>query len=68
MRRMTLPRQTFAETCQVYTVPMKLNPRYYPALILAAFFIFLLLGLLLGFWPERGGGEHGIFLALEVFA
>ena len=38
---------------------MKINPRYYPAIIIAAYVIFLLLGVLLGFGPERGGEEHG---------
>lgn len=28
---------------------MKINPRYYPAIIIAAYVIFLLLGILLGF-------------------
>lgn len=37
---------------------MKIHPRYYPAIIIAAYVIFLLLGILLGFGPERGGG-HG---------
>ncbi len=34
---------------------MKINPRYYPAIIIAAYVVFLLLGILLGFGPERGG-------------
>ncbi len=38
---------------------MKINPRYYPAIIIAAYVIFLLLGILLGFGPERGGESHG---------
>jgi hypothetical protein len=52
---------------------MKINPRYYPAIILAAYVIFLLIGILLGFGPERGG-EHGsnpllkLALALEILA
>ena len=37
---------------------MKINPRYYPAIIIAAYVIFLLLGILLGFGPERGGEVH----------
>ncbi|MFZ5821492.1 MAG: hypothetical protein ACOYYJ_16465 [Chloroflexota bacterium] len=37
---------------------MKINPRYYPAILLAAYVIFLLIGILLGFGPQRGGG-HG---------
>lgn len=38
---------------------MKINPRYYPAIIIIAYVIFLLLGILLGFGPERGGEGHG---------
>lgn len=48
---------------------MKLDPRYYPALILTAFTLFLLLGLLFGLVPERGGaGMRGAMLVLEAFA
>ena len=46
---------------------MKINPRCYPYIILAAYAIFLLLGILLGFGPERGG-EHGLLLAMEACA
>ncbi len=52
---------------------MKINPRYYPIIILAAYVIFLLIGILLGFGPQRGGG-HGsnllppLALTLESFA
>jgi hypothetical protein len=47
---------------------MKINPRHYPTIILAAFTLFLILGFLLGFLPERAlAGEHG-FLLLEMFA
>jgi hypothetical protein len=38
---------------------MKIPPRYYPAIIIATYVVFLLIGLLLGFLPERGGGGHG---------
>lgn len=38
---------------------MKINPRYYPVIIIAAYVIFLLLGILIGFGPERGGEGHG---------
>lgn len=38
---------------------MKIQSRYYPAIIIATYAIFLLLGILLGFGPERGGGGHG---------
>ena len=53
---------------------MKIHPRYYPALIIIVYVIFLLIGVLLGFGPERGG-EHGkstliqlAILALESLA
>ncbi|MCI0519601.1 MAG: hypothetical protein L0Z70_05020 [Chloroflexi bacterium] len=38
---------------------MKIHPRFYPAIILVAFAVFMLIGLLLGFGPrhERGGGR-----------
>ncbi|MEW5827389.1 MAG: hypothetical protein AB1846_00750 [Chloroflexota bacterium] len=47
---------------------MKINPHYYPYIILTTYVIFLLLGILLGFGPERGGegGEHGLLLAMEA--
>jgi len=38
---------------------MKINPRYYPLIIIATYVFFLLLGILLGFGPERGGESHG---------
>ena len=38
---------------------MKIHPRYYPAIIIAAYVVFLLLGILLGFVPEHGGEGHG---------
>lgn len=38
---------------------MKINPRYYPAILIVAYVVFLLLGILLGFGPERGGQGHG---------
>jgi hypothetical protein len=54
---------------------MKINPRYYPAIIIAAYVIFLLLGILLGFGPERGGEGRGnstlmqlAFITLETLA
>lgn len=48
---------------------MKINPRYHPAIIIAAYVIFLLLGILLGFGPERGGEGrgHGLLLLMETF-
>lgn len=54
---------------------MKIHPRYYPAIIIAAYVIFLLIGLLLGFGPDSRGGGHGrgallpsICLTLEILA
>jgi hypothetical protein len=38
---------------------MKIHPRYYPAIIITAYVIFLLIGILLGFGPERSGAGHG---------
>jgi hypothetical protein len=52
---------------------MKIQPRYYPTILLVTYVIFLLIGLLLGFLP-RGGGEHEssswlpLALTLEVLA
>jgi hypothetical protein len=48
---------------------MKIHPRYYPAIIIAAYAVFLLLGILLGFGLERGGegGGHGLLLLMETF-
>lgn len=47
---------------------MKINPRYYPAIIIAAYVIFLLIGILLGFGPERGGegGSHGLLFLMDA--
>lgn len=38
---------------------MKINPRYYPVIILASFVIFVLIGILLGFRPLHNEEEHG---------
>lgn len=48
---------------------MKINPRYYPVIIITAYVVFLLIGILLGFGPERGGesGGHGLLLLMETF-
>ncbi|HRJ56534.1 MAG TPA: hypothetical protein PK152_01250 [Anaerolineales bacterium] len=45
---------------------MKINPRYYPAIIIATYVIFLLLGILLGFGPERGGEGHENSALIQV--
>lgn len=47
---------------------MKINPRYYPQIIIAAYLIFLLIGLLLGFGPERGGTGHGRRVLIQLAA
>lgn len=39
---------------------MRIHPRYYPLILITAFLVFLLLGLLLGFQPERGGHSRGL--------
>jgi len=38
---------------------MKINPEFYPAIILITFTFFLLLGLLLGFVPRHESGREG---------
>ena len=48
---------------------MKINPRYYPAIIIIVAYVdILLLGILLGFGPERGGegGGHGLLFLMEA--
>jgi len=47
---------------------MKIQPRYYPIIIIVAYVIFLLIGILLGFGPERGGegGGHGLLFLMEA--
>jgi hypothetical protein len=54
---------------------MKIHPRYYPVIIITAYVVFLLLGILLGFGPEHGGEGHGqgslmqlAFVTLETLA
>lgn len=37
---------------------MKINARYYPVILLVTYALFVLLGLLLGFRPQHGGGGH----------
>ena len=36
---------------------MKINERLFPVIIIAAFVLFLLIALLLGFRPMHGGGQ-----------
>lgn len=45
---------------------MKIHPRYYPAIIIAAYAVFLLIGFLLGFLPERGGEGHGRSASMQL--
>lgn len=44
---------------------MKIQPRYYPLIIIAVYVALLLLGILLGFGPQRSGG-HGNNLMLQI--
>jgi hypothetical protein len=43
---------------------MKIHPRYYPAIILGSFVIFLLIGFLLGFRPVHNEEGRGLLLIL----
>lgn len=45
---------------------MKINPRYYPVIIIITYVVFFLLGILLGFGPERGGGGHGRCAVMQL--
>ncbi|MBE7434483.1 MAG: hypothetical protein HS100_11235 [Anaerolineales bacterium] len=47
---------------------MKIYPRYYPAIIITAYVVFLLIGILLGFGPERGGAGHGRSMLMQFTA
>jgi len=47
---------------------MKIHPRYYPAIIIAAYVVFLLIGILLGFGPERGGEGQGRSALMQIAA
>lgn len=49
---------------------MKIHPRYYPVILIATYILFLLLGILLGFGPERGSesGSHDLLFLLEACA
>ena len=38
---------------------MRISPRFYPFILISAFLVFMLIGFLLGFLPERGGEGHG---------
>ncbi len=44
---------------------MKINPRYYPVIIIAAFMTFLLIGFALGFRPRHNEGGHSLLLLLS---
>jgi len=45
---------------------MKIHPRYYPYIIIVTYLIFLLIGILLGFGPERIGGDHGNNMLIQL--
>ena len=49
---------------------MKINPRYYPAIILITFAVFMLIGFLLGFRPQHvgGGNRESSMLPLTQYA
>lgn len=36
---------------------MKINPRYYPAIIIITFAVFMLIGFMLGLRPQHGDGS-----------
>jgi hypothetical protein len=38
---------------------MKIQPRYYPLILIAVYVVFVVIGFLLGFLPERGAEQHG---------
>lgn len=44
---------------------MKINSRYYPVIIIAAFVVFLLIGFALGFRPRHNEGGHSLLLLLS---
>ena len=45
---------------------MKINPRYYPAIILVTFAVFMLIGFFVfGFRPQHNEGGRGLLLTLE---
>jgi len=48
---------------------MKINARYYPAIILTAFVLFMLIGVLLGFSPREGRGrqQHGAWTPVHAY-
>jgi len=43
---------------------MKINPRYYPVILLITFVLFVLLGILLGFRPQHGNGNHESYMLM----
>lgn len=45
---------------------MKIQPRYYPYIIIITYLVFLLIGILLGFGPERIGGSHGNNMLIQL--
>lgn len=45
---------------------MKINPRYYPVILLVTFAAFMLLGFLLGFRPQHNEGGRGALLIFEA--
>jgi len=45
---------------------MKIHPRYYPYIIIITYLVFLLIGILLGFGPDRIGGGHGKNMLIQL--
>ena len=47
---------------------MRLDPRYYPTIILVTFVLFMLLGFLLGFRPQHQNGRgRGGFMPMAPY-
>lgn len=44
---------------------MRIPPRFYPLILISVFLVFMLIGFLLGFLPEQGGGGHGRGVLLQ---
>jgi len=47
---------------------MKINPDYYPIILILALVLFTILGLALGFLPAHGEGKHNLIAVPIMFA